>query len=146
MSDREYWERHAQKYDASLRLLLGRPLPKMLELTAAAVRGCDRVLEVAAGTGVVTTAIARSASTVVATDYAGAMVASLAQRVREAGLTNVVCEQANVYALRYRPGEFDAVVAANVLHLVPDLARRAFGASTCPATGRTPDRADVLPR
>jgi SAM-dependent methyltransferase len=26
-----------------------------------------------------------------------------------------------VYALRFEPGSFDAVVAANVLHLVPDL-------------------------
>lgn len=31
------------------------------------------------------------------------------------------CEQADIYSLPYAAGEFDAVVAANVLHLVPDL-------------------------
>ncbi len=93
----------------------------MLELVHDAVRGCEQVLEVAAGTGVVTTAIAQSAGTVIATDYAAAMVAILAQRVRDAGFGNVTCVQADLYELRYRTGEFDAVVAANVLHLVPDL-------------------------
>jgi ubiquinone/menaquinone biosynthesis C-methylase UbiE len=119
--DRSYWERHAKRYDASLRVL-GRPLPRMLELTVDAVRGADVVLEVAAGTGLVTTAIARAARQVVATDYADAMVRVLEQRVRESGASNVRCEPADIYALGYERGSFDAVVAANVLHLVPDLA------------------------
>ena len=121
MGDKDYWERHARNYDASLRWVLGRPLPRMLELASEAVRGTGRVLEVAAGTGIVTSAIARTCDSVIATDYAAAMVASLDQRVREAGLENVTCEQADIYALPYMAGEFDAVVAANVLHLVPDL-------------------------
>lgn len=117
--DRSYWERHARRYDASLRLL-GRPMPRMLELVSNAVRDA-RVLEVAAGTGFVTNAIARSAREVVATDYATAMVTLLERRVREAGLENVRCERADLYALPFEPGTFDVVVAANVLHLVPDL-------------------------
>ena len=121
MSDRDYWERHARNYDASLRWVLGRPLPRMLELASEAVRGKRRVLEVAAGTGIVTAAIARTSDSVVATDYAAAMVDALEQRVQDAGLENVTCEQADIYALPYSAGEFDAVVVANVLHLVPDL-------------------------
>jgi len=121
MSDKDYWERHAHNYDATLRWALGRPLPRMLELTSEAVRGKRRVLEVAAGTGIVTSAIAQTSDSVVATDYATAMVEVLEQRVRDAGLKNVTCEQADIYALPYEAGTFDAVVAANVLHLVPDL-------------------------
>ena len=121
MSDRDYWERHARYYDASLRWVLGRPLPRMLELTSEAVRGKRRVLEVAAGTGIVTASIAQVSDAVVATDYAAAMVEALEQRVQGAGLKNVTCEQADIYALPYSAEEFDAVVAANVLHLVPDL-------------------------
>ena len=121
MSDRDYWERHARNYDASLRWVLGRPLPRMLELASEAVRGKARVLEVAAGTGIVTSALAQTSDHVVATDYAVAMVDALEQRVQGAGLENVTCEQADIYALAYSAGEFDAVVAANVLHLVPDL-------------------------
>jgi len=93
----------------------------MLELASESVRGRQSVLEVAAGTGIVTSAIAETADSIVATDYAAAMVEALKQRVQDAGLKNVTCEQADVYALPYSDGEFDAVVAANVLHLVPDL-------------------------
>jgi len=121
MSDKDYWERHARNYDSSLRWVLGRPLPRMLKLSSEAVRGMGKVLEVAAGTGIVTSAIAQTCDSVVATDYAAAMVKVLEQRVKDAGLKNVTCEQADIYALSYQPGEFDAVVAANVLHLVPDL-------------------------
>ncbi len=117
---RDYWDRHAKNYDRSM-AVLGGPIPRMVALAAEAVRGSARVLEVAAGTGLVTTALARSALEVTATDYASAMVAALEVRVRGEGLTNVLCEQADVYALRFEPASFDAVVAANVLHLVPDL-------------------------
>lgn len=117
---RRFWERHATNYDRSM-ALLGGPVARMAALAAEEVRGADRVLEVAAGTGLVTTSIARSAREVVATDYAAAMVARVEGRVRGEGLANVRCEQADLYALRYEDHAFDAVVAANVLHLVPDL-------------------------
>jgi len=117
---REYWERHAARYDRSM-LLLGRPLPRMLELVAESVRGAGEVLEVAAGTGLVTTALARAAGKVVATDYSAAMVERLRERVRSEGLANVECLERDLYALGMPPGTFDAVVCANVLHLLPDL-------------------------
>jgi phosphatidylethanolamine/phosphatidyl-N-methylethanolamine N-methyltransferase len=118
--ERGYWERHAKRYDRATRLL-ARPVPRMLELAAEAVRGKARVLEVAAGTGLVTTAIAGRVGELIATDYAAAMVEQLEVRVRGAGLANVLCEQADLYSLRFPDAIFDAVVAANVLHLVPDL-------------------------
>ena len=117
---RAYWERHAKRYDRSTRLL-SRPVPRMLELAVEAARGHGRVLEVAAGTGLITTAIAPVVGELVATDYATEMVTQLAARVRDAGLSNVRCEQADLYALPFDGGSFDAVFAANVLHLVPDL-------------------------
>jgi phosphatidylethanolamine/phosphatidyl-N-methylethanolamine N-methyltransferase len=117
--DREYWERHSRNYDRSLRLLR-KPLPRMLELTSKAVTGARRVLEVAAGTGLVTRVIANVAEEVVATDYSGAMVSMLESRVQAESLSNVKCEQADIYALPYESATFDVVVAANVLHLVPD--------------------------
>ena len=118
--DRSYWDKHAKNYDRSMSLL-GRPIPRMVELAGEATRGLGRVLEVAAGTGLVTPALAAGAGEVIATDYSDAMVAALEQRVRDAGVANVRCEQADLYALRFDVGAFDAVVAANVLHLVPDL-------------------------
>lgn len=117
---RAYWERHAKRYDRSTRFL-ARPVPRMLELAVDAARGKGRVLEVAAGTGLITTAIAPVVGELVATDYATEMVKQLEARVRDAQLANVRCEQADLYNLRYDSGSFDAVFAANVLHLVPEL-------------------------
>lgn len=119
-SDRSYWDKHAKNYDRSMSLL-GRPIPRMIALAGEATSGLGRVLGVAAGTGLVTPALAAGAGEVIATDYSAAMVAALERRVRNAGVANVRCEQADLYALRFDVGAFDAVVAANVLHLVPDL-------------------------
>lgn len=117
---RRFWERHARGYDRSMSLF-GGPLPRVRQLTVDAVAGAGRVLEVAAGTGLLTVAIAPRVGRLVATDYADAMIAVLEARVREAGLTNVECVHGDLRALPFPPGTFDAVVGANVLHLVPDL-------------------------
>jgi phosphatidylethanolamine/phosphatidyl-N-methylethanolamine N-methyltransferase len=115
-----YWNRHARNYDRSM-LLLGRPIPRMLELTESELKGAGDVLEVAAGTGLVTLPLSRVARRVVATDYSESMIDVLRQRIHEAGLTNVECSQRNLYDLGFPPASFDAIVCANVLHLVPDL-------------------------
>lgn len=115
-----YWNRLARNYDRSM-LLLGRPIPRMIELTTAELQGANDVLEVAAGTGLLTLPVARTVKRVIATDYSEAMIGVLRQRVQEAGLTNVECSQRDVYDLGFPPASFDAVVCANVLHLLPDL-------------------------
>ena len=119
-SGRGYWDRNASRYDRSM-ALLGGPLPPMAELVAEAVSGAERVLEVAAGTGLVTRVVAPRVKQLVATDYSAAMVSELQARVDRQAPGNVACEQADLYALPYDAGSFDAVVAANVLHLVPYL-------------------------
>ncbi|MCB9662794.1 MAG: class I SAM-dependent methyltransferase [Alphaproteobacteria bacterium] len=100
--------------------LLGGPLDAMLPMVTDEVRGLDRVLELAAGTGLVTAAMAPAVGEVLATDYAEGMVAALDARVAELGFDNVQTRQLDVYAL-VEDGVFDAVVAANVMHLLPDV-------------------------
>ena len=107
--DRSYWDKHAKNYDRSMSLL-GRPIPRMVELAGEATRGLGRVLEVAAGTGLVTPALAAGAGEVIATDYSAAMVAALAQRVRDAAVPNVRCEQADLYALRFDDGSLPGLI------------------------------------
>jgi ubiquinone/menaquinone biosynthesis C-methylase UbiE len=117
---RAYWGRQGKNYDLAM-AVLGGPVPRMADLAGSAVKGLPRVLEIGAGTGLVTPALARNALDVIATDYSSEMVALLELRVRKARLTNVRCERADLHELRFGASSFDAVVAANVLHLVRDL-------------------------
>ncbi len=117
---RAFWERTAGSYDRSM-LLLGGPIPAAVERVVEVVRGSGRVLEVASGTGLFTAAMAPVVGEVIATDYAEAMVAQT--RARVAGLANVRCEVRDLSQLGEDLRDLDAVVGANVLHLLPDLAQ-----------------------
>lgn len=57
--DQDFWQRKAPQYDRVAKGLFGRPLTRVLELTANGVASGDTVLEVAAGTGLITAVIAR---------------------------------------------------------------------------------------
>jgi phosphatidylethanolamine/phosphatidyl-N-methylethanolamine N-methyltransferase len=92
--DRDFWERKAPQYDRVAKGWFGRPLPRVLELTGSGVSGAETVLEVAAGTGLMTAVIAPRVRQVVATDYADSMLAILRERMRSAGISNVAAEHA----------------------------------------------------
>ena len=116
---RRFWEQNASRYDRSM-LLFGGPMPRTIAQVAESVRGSRRALELASGTGLVTEAIAPVVGSLLATDYAEPMVRATAARVGHH--PQVRCEVRDLYALGEAPGSFDAVIAANVLHLLPDLA------------------------
>ncbi|MCG3173968.1 MAG: Ubiquinone/menaquinone biosynthesis C-methyltransferase UbiE [Myxococcota bacterium] len=116
---RAYWDRFANGYDRSIRRLLGRPFPHMYELLRTHLAGSRRVLEVAAGTGLATVHLASPGRVVVATDYSAGMLEILQRRVEQEALPGVRVEQRDIFSLGYADASFDAVVAANVLHLLP---------------------------
>ncbi|HXE79265.1 MAG TPA: class I SAM-dependent methyltransferase [Vicinamibacterales bacterium] len=119
--ERAFWERIAPHYDHAVTGIFGKPMPRMLALTAEGAAGAENALEVAAGTGVFTAVVAPRVRHLMATDYTGAMLTLLRKRVEESGFSNVECAAADIHALPYPPASFDLVVAGNVLHLVPDL-------------------------
>lgn len=118
-NDPTFWKRHARRYDRVARLLNGRFDP-MVDRVADIVAGSTHVLEVAAGTGLVTQTIAKVVTHLVATDTSDAMLQTLQARMADVGASNVEVRTADALALPFDDGEFDAVVAANVLHLLPD--------------------------
>lgn len=117
-----YWKRHARRYDRAT-LLLNRRFGAMADRVAESIRGSRRVLEIAAGTGLVTARIAPVVGALVATDSSPEMLAVLRARIAAAGHTNVDIEEADALALAFSDGSFDACVVANLLHLLPDPGR-----------------------
>ncbi len=118
-TDSRYWKRHARRYDRAT-LFLNRRFGAMADRVAESIRGSQRVLEIAAGTGLVTARIAHAVDSLVATDRSPEMLAILRARKTAEGLTNVEVEEGDALALGFPDGSFDGVVIANLLHLLSD--------------------------
>jgi ubiquinone/menaquinone biosynthesis C-methylase UbiE len=81
-----------------------------------------RVLDVACGPGIVTSALAAHAQEVVALDLTPEMLAKASERCGTAGRTNVVFEEGSATALPFADACFDAVITRLSFHhfLAPD--------------------------
>ena len=102
-----------------------------------------RVLDCAAGTGEFSLAAARRAGSVLCTDQSEAMLARARKKAAKRGLSNIDFAVRDITALPDPDGSFDAVIAANVLHLLPQPAAAVrelwrvaapAGGSFCPPT------------
>jgi SAM-dependent methyltransferase len=78
------------------------------------------LVDLAAGTGKLTLAIAPSLGQVIAVDVSPAMVSLLRTRVAEAGLTNVSCVHGGFLTYSHVGPPVDAVYTRNALHQIPD--------------------------
>lgn len=77
---------------------------------AVAPKPGERILDIAAGTGTSSAALADSGATVVAADFSPGMIE--VGRVRQAGLANLQFVQADAMRLPFDDAEFDAVTIA----------------------------------
>ena len=78
-----------------------------------------RVLDCAAGTGGFSLAAARRAGWVLCTDQSEAMLGRARKKAAKRGLSNIGFAIRDITALPDPDGSFDAVIAGNVLHLLP---------------------------
>jgi len=80
-----------------------------------------RVLEAGCGVGAqtVTLAVNSPGARIVSIDVSAESVAAAHERARAAGVTNVVFQRADIYALPFAPASFDHVFACFVLEHVP---------------------------
>ena len=114
-----FWDRAAWLYD-----LVERSNQAVNQ--AAAARTAElvpvgaRVLDCAAGTGEFSLAAAGRASSVLCTDLSLPMLDQARRKAKKRGLSNISFARRDVTALSDRDGSFDAVIAANVLHLLPE--------------------------
>ena len=112
------WDRVAPLYDLALRALTRRVYDGTGAVVARLIRPGDTVLECACGTGAIASAIAPACARVVATDFSEGMLKQARKKL--ARFPHVVVEQADITDLHYADDSFDAVVAGNVIHLLPE--------------------------
>ena len=111
-----FWDSVAGVYDVFVNVVNRRTHVALREIVADLIQPGDRVLECACGTGLLTEVIARRCDRVTATDFAPKMLARAKKNC--AAFDNIAFEPADITALKYADGSFDAVVAGNVIHLL----------------------------
>ena len=113
-----FWDRVAWVYDVFANGINRRTNRAMCAAVAAQIRPEDEVLECACGTGLLTGVIAARCRALTATDFSEKMLAQAERKY--ANCRNVRFAQADITKLDYPDGRFDAVVAANVIHLLDE--------------------------
>ncbi len=86
----------------------------------------DACVDLGAGTGFVTTALAPLVSSVLAVDISTAMATALGERTAHDGLQNVSIEVSDLRKFQLPPASVDLVVSSYVLHHLPDADKRAL--------------------
>ena len=114
-----FWDRVAWVYDVFANGINRRANRAMCAAVAAHIGPEDEVLECACGTGLLTGVIAARCRALMATDFSEKMLAQAERKY--ANCRNVRFAQADITKLDYPDGRFDAVVAANVIHLLLSL-------------------------
>ena len=113
-----FWERVAWVYDVFANGINRRANRAMCAAVAAHIGPEDGVLACACGTGLLTGVIAARCRALMATDFSEKMLAQAERKY--ANCRNVRFAQADITKLDYPDGRFDAVVAANVIHLLDE--------------------------
>ncbi len=118
-----------EKWDAASRGYAEKVAPVMMEAFADEVvdrLGVDaqtEALEVGAGSGALTETLAGRVKSLLATDFAPAMVRLLEQRLQTAGAANVACRVMDGQALEIEDAGFDRAACMFALMLFPDRAK-----------------------
>ncbi len=112
-----FWDKTAAIYDIA-QLYNGEVSGKMAEMTSRLIPAGARVLDAAAGTGVLTVVAAESASDVVCTDISLPMLKQAMAKAERKGLTNIRFEARNIFHLEDEDCSYDITMAGNVLHLL----------------------------
>lgn len=117
--DAQFWDRAARKYAAS-------PIKDMAgyERTVARARdllhATDTVLELGCGTGTTALTLAPGVARYVGTDLSREMIAIAREKAAAAHCRNLEFSVSGSDPASWPVGPFDAVLAFNLLHLVPD--------------------------
>jgi len=120
-----YWGKLADAYDKS-QLLAGSTYPPIIEKLKGEFMPHDRLLEVGAGTGILTVQVAPLVAHVTCTDIAPEMLEKA--KARLVGFDHVEYRVETATALSFEDNSFDVVLCCNVLHQMvdPDLAMGEF--------------------
>ena len=113
-----FWDNVAWVYDIFANGVNRKANRALCAAVETLIDPADEALECACGTGLLTGVIAGKCRSLTATDFSVNMLKRAEKKYGKYG--NVKFEQADILHLRYPDERFDAVVAANVIHLLDE--------------------------
>jgi len=113
-----FWDNVAWVYDVFADVINRKANRKLCAAVEGLIGPSDEVLECACGTGLLTGVMAKRCKSLIATDFSAKMLKRARKKYGKYG--NVRFAQADILHLDYPDGCFDAVVAANVIHLLDE--------------------------
>ena len=116
--DGVFWDRVACVYDVFANVINRKANRALCAAVEPWIEPGDEVLECACGTGLLSGVIAQRCGHLTATDFSAKMLRRAEKKYGKR--SNIAFEQADILHLRYPDGAFDAVVAANVIHLLDE--------------------------
>lgn len=122
------WDRRVSQWHTHVTSATGfeKVLDRLLDVSGP--RPSDACVDLGAGTGFVTTALAPQVSSVLAVDISPAMAKFLAERIERNGLRNVRTEVTDLRELRLPPMSADLIVSSYALHHLRDADKRRLAA------------------
>ena len=111
-----FWDRISGVYDLFGNVYNGKVNRKLCRLIAKSINKSEVVLECACGTGMISAAIAPVCKSLTATDFSVGMLKQAKKKCRT--FSYITFQKADITSLDYENESFDAVVAANVIHLL----------------------------
>ena len=123
-SERKFWNSKAHSYDKVVSKFFPKIYETILVNLIQDVSQSDKVLEVAAGTGILSIQMSGHVSHITAIDIAPEMLKIAREKSERLQKNNIDFEIGDICRLKFDNKSFDAVVASNVLHLLhkPELA------------------------
>jgi len=113
-----FWDKVAGLYDLFENIYNKKVYRETGISVAKYINQKDTVLECACGTGAISIYIAPKCSKLYATDYSVGMLKQAKKKLSR--FDNVIFKKADITSLKAKDCLFDAVVAGNVIHLLPE--------------------------
>lgn len=113
-----FWDNVACVYDIFANVINRKANRELCAVVRGLIGPRDEVLECACGTGLLTGEIAPRCRSLVATDFSANMLRRAEKKY--GSFPNVRFEREDILRLDYPDASFDAVVAANVIHLLDE--------------------------
>ena len=113
-----FWDRVAGVYDLFVNVYNRKVHSELKRTVVTEIEKGSTVLECACGTGMLTEVMAPLCTRLIATDLSQKMLKHTEKKCRK--FSNVETKPANILELDFPDNSFDAVVAANVIHLLDE--------------------------